>query len=518
MKSLHARLKTWAGKRRTFATLGIAIITLAISVFPVLGDSGWTPVIPGVDLREFSLTGPNRAFVARMDRSNPKLIIESGLPWGTLQGDRQTVSEIAAHYDGSLSAWGETWGARTKVVAAINGSYFDLGTGEPNNGMVVGGWYTKMFAELGGWSGFAWMNNRAAFVGACVDHVEDSRTIQNLINGDVLTFAGINKNVKDDQLVIFTPTYDAFSPGQKGGVEVLVGLYQPLGLRHHSKPTLGTVLSVHEGQDRIPIPFDTVVLSARGSAAKQLLDSVRTGDVLSFSLQILHYEADCRTRSPFDFAGTYASLGGTLPFLREGKITPFEDEGASQRHPRTAVCFNDEWLYFVVIDGRKADYSVGMTIPELAAFCKDELGATWGVNQDGGGSSTLWVDGEVVNRPSDGNERRVANGLMIVEVDPMQKSDTFSTGATVQTRYATNIHHGPGTNYPAITSVAEGVEGVVLPNLAGLGGVLAKDTHWWKARFDGVEGWVDEAALHLVSDSSSVFASLTPATFSWPRP
>ena len=518
MKQATAVLCASLFKIRVFAIILFAICALGFAFMPVYGDSGWTPVVPGVDQREFSLPGPNHAYVTRMDRANPDLTIESGLPWGMLSGERQTVSEMAAHYDQTLSAWGGTWGANTQVVAAINGSYFDLGTGEPNSGMVVGGWYTKMFSDLGGWSGLAWQSDRTAFVGACVDHADSAQTITNLINGNQLAIDGINTKVKDDQLVIFTPLYDAFSPGQKNGVEILVGLYQPLGLRSSKEPTIGTVLSVHSGQARIPIPFDAIVLSARGFAAKELLEFAKAGDVLSFSLEIRHYEPDCRTPSTFDWVGTYTSIGGTLPFLREGKIIPFQDEGASQKHPRTAVCFNDDWFYFVVVDGRNSSYSVGMTIPELASFCKDQLEATWGVNEDGGGSSTLWVNGEVINQPSGEDERRVANSLMIVSVAPMQRSAALSSGSSVVPRYATNLHLGPGTNYPAITSVAEGIEGVVLPNLAGLNGVFAKGTYWWKVSFAGTEGWVDEASLDIIADSSTGFASLTPAFFRLPGP
>ncbi len=159
-----------------------------------------------------------------------------------------------------------------------------------------------------------------------------------------------------------------------------------------------------------------------------------------------------------------------------------------------------------------------MTIPELASFCKERLQATWGVNQDGGGSSTLWLDGGVINQPSGGDERRVANSLMIVSTEPLQRSDTFQHGELVRSLYATNLHLGPGTNYPAITSVAGGAEGRVMPNLAGLNGVLAKGTYWWKIRFGGTEGWVDEAALESIDHSSSPFSAITPAFFTFPGP
>lgn len=503
---------------RFISVFTVAILALVLTVQIGFGDSGWTPVIAGVDWRLFQLPGPNRAFVTRMDRSNPSLTLESGLPRGTLSGERQTVSEMAMHYDETLSAWDGSWGERNHVVAAINGSYFDLGTGEPNNGMVVGGWYAKMYSDLGGWSGFAWQRDRDAFVGACVDHPPGAQTITNLIRGYQVPIHGINTESEQDQLVVYTPQYDTFSPGQKNGAEILVGLYQPLGLRESSESTIGTVLNIHRGQGPVPIPFDTVVLSANGSSAEDLLRAVQTGDVLSFSLQLRHYEANCRNGSPFSWAGTYASLGGTLPFLREGEVIPFQDEGASQKHPRTAICFNDDWLFFVVVDGRKSGYSVGMTIPELAEFCRDQLGATWGVNQDGGGSSTLWLDGEVINRPSGGEQRRVANSIMIVSLEPMRRSSTLATNATVLTRYATNLHLGPGTNYPAITSVAEGAQGTVQPHLAGLNGVFAKGAYWWKVRFEGVEGWVDEAALELISNPPLSFSTIAGKASFWSLP
>jgi exopolysaccharide biosynthesis protein len=86
------------------------------------------------------------------------------------------------------------------------------------------------------------------------------------------------------------------------------------------------------------------------------------------------------------------------------------------RHPRTAVGVsrNGLTLWVVVVDGRQPDYSVGMTLPELGALMV-ELGADDALNLDGGGSSSfvfqLPGSEPVVNRPSDGKFRAVANHL-----------------------------------------------------------------------------------------------------------
>src|SRR5205814_4517842 len=80
------------------------------------------------------------------------------------------------------------------------------------------------------------------------------------------------------------------------------------------------------------------------------------------------------------------------------------------RHPRTAVGItrDSRGLIFVVIDGR-SQASAGVTTPELGVVLRD-LGAWEGVRMDGGGSSALFLaDRGVVNHPSDGHERVVAN-------------------------------------------------------------------------------------------------------------
>ncbi|MFD6444888.1 phosphodiester glycosidase family protein [Promicromonospora sp. NPDC060204] len=81
--------------------------------------------------------------------------------------------------------------------------------------------------------------------------------------------------------------------------------------------------------------------------------------------------------------------------------------------PRTAIGVIDENHYvIVVVDGRQEGYSRGVTLTELAQIMTG-LGATTAYNLDGGGSSTLWFDGEVVNQPSHGGERATSDILYV---------------------------------------------------------------------------------------------------------
>jgi exopolysaccharide biosynthesis protein len=84
-----------------------------------------------------------------------------------------------------------------------------------------------------------------------------------------------------------------------------------------------------------------------------------------------------------------------------------------ERHPRAAVGWNDRYLFLVEVDGRQRGLSVGMTLDELARFLA-RLGCKEAMNFDGGGSATLWYDGQVRNSPCDRMEREIANCLVIV--------------------------------------------------------------------------------------------------------
>lgn len=82
--------------------------------------------------------------------------------------------------------------------------------------------------------------------------------------------------------------------------------------------------------------------------------------------------------------------------------------------PRTAVgVVDDNHLVFVVVDGRSPGYSAGVDLTELAEIMQS-LGATTAYNLDGGGSSTMYFDGALVNDPlGTGTERGTSDILYI---------------------------------------------------------------------------------------------------------
>ncbi len=111
------------------------------------------------------------------------------------------------------------------------------------------------------------------------------------------------------------------------------------------------------------------------------------------------------------------------PRLLDRGATVFEDEeplGMYRFHPRTALGITPGGasLVLAVVDGRRVGLP-GMTSLGIIPLL-EEFGVSDAVNLDGGGSSALYIaaEGGVVNRPSDGFERRVGNHLGIRVAGP----------------------------------------------------------------------------------------------------
>ncbi|WP_022867398.1 phosphodiester glycosidase family protein [Schaalia vaccimaxillae] len=105
--------------------------------------------------------------------------------------------------------------------------------------------------------------------------------------------------------------------------------------------------------------------------------------------------------------------GSVIEGIDEVEIdTNFGNHSIQGDQPRTAIGIIDEnHFVFVVVDGR-SDTSAGASMTELAQVLVD-LGATTAYNLDGGGSSEMWFNGQVINNPSNGGERATSDILYI---------------------------------------------------------------------------------------------------------
>lgn len=96
------------------------------------------------------------------------------------------------------------------------------------------------------------------------------------------------------------------------------------------------------------------------------------------------------------------SFGPVL--VEDGEVADISTNVSEKSNPRTAIGQISNLHYiFVVVDGRSDD-SDGMTLKELAQVFVDR-GASIAYNLDGGGSSSMWFNGELVNNPTTGRKR-----------------------------------------------------------------------------------------------------------------
>ncbi|MDO5793358.1 MAG: phosphodiester glycosidase family protein [Turicibacter sp.] len=91
--------------------------------------------------------------------------------------------------------------------------------------------------------------------------------------------------------------------------------------------------------------------------------------------------------------------------VRDSQATQLND---TSRHPRTAIGQLDDNRYVIVVAEGRMEGADGMTLGELQQLFLN-LGCKTAYNLDGGGSTTLYFQGKLINTPSDGNERSVVD-------------------------------------------------------------------------------------------------------------
>jgi len=211
---------------------------------------------------------------------------------------------------------------------------------------------------------------------------------------------GLNEAREDGTAVLYTAAVGA-STRTKGGRELFLDCpTDPAWLPLRLGEEYG--LRVREIRDsgNSPLGGDRVVLSLGPSLAARLA-KVNAGATLRVFTETLP------ALKGIDFA-----IGGGPSLVEHSKAMQWTGF-IHMRHPRSAIGWNKDYFFLVVVDGRQSNVSVGMTFPELANYLV-KLGCEQAMNFDGGGSTTLWALGTVRNSPSEGDERPSANALVVV--------------------------------------------------------------------------------------------------------
>jgi len=168
---------------------------------------------------------------------------------------------------------------------------------------------------------------------------------------------------------------------------------------------------------------DTGIVIRNGVAYRD--EGAREGLAFYTDGSVKVYDETATTAGELVAAGVWNTLSFGPAILADGVVIDGIDEveidtnvgnhSIQGEQPRTAIGFvEDDHLLFVVVDGRSAGYSRGVTLPELAAILKG-LGARIAYNIDGGGSSTMFFDGGLVNNPLGKGKERGTSDILYVQ-------------------------------------------------------------------------------------------------------
>ena len=152
-------------------------------------------------------------------------------------------------------------------------------------------------------------------------------------------------------------------------------------------------------------------------------DGAREGLAFYTDGHVEVYDETATTAQELVAAGVWNTISFGPAIVEDGAVvdgiedvevdTNVGNHSIQGEQPRTAVGVIDADHYvFVVVDGRSEGYSKGVTLTGLADIMTG-LGVTTAYNLDGGGSSTMYLNGVVVNEPSNGGERGTSDILYV---------------------------------------------------------------------------------------------------------
>ena len=369
--------------RRLAATLLVSLAAVAL-VAPV-GGAAPRELWPGVTYEndvQFTPHGPVALNVLRGPRPGGLTTLEPVVSNDTIVG-RETLTGMQRRL------------ASTAAMAGVNGDFFALATGRPS-GMVM------QEGQL-----LAPPNGSRASAGVTTDGTLDVRRVG--FGGSWDAGAGphvlsaLNAAPKSGRVALFTDAYGPATPPIAASTAVILFPFPD------ATPSIGLsapVVELDSGASPIAIPSGGAVLLARNAAGSLLRQEAAVGSPITVGLSF----------KP-DWPGIVAALGGGPQIVRNGAPVfrageAFTTNQLGQRAPRSAVGqAADGRIVLVAVDGRQPGYSVGLTNFELAQALV-RLGAVTGMALDSGGSTTMAFDGALLNRPSDGRERKISNALM----------------------------------------------------------------------------------------------------------
>ena len=363
-----------------------SLLGFALNLFATERKLVYQEIGPGIEYaNEFVRDVPWSIHVVKINRKRSDLKLITTLAEGEIFG----LASLPEQINSVPPQIGQ-------AVAGINGDFFLMATqpyqGDPRGLQIING---ELVSAPGSEVCF-WLEGSRPKIGKVISKFKVTWP------DGTETPIGLNEGRSENETVLLTPTLGP-STRTTNGVELILERagWQWLPLR------AGKNYSVRVREiagTNTPLAPDFLILSLGPGV---LFPEVKTGMKLKIS-----------TATFPDLSKVQTAIGGGPMLVHDGEI-PIRQPGAhmtahaKERNPRTAFGWNDSNYFFVVVDGRRKNVSLGMSFRELAVEMA-ALGCKEAMNLDGGGSSTIWAGGKVLNQPSDNHDRSGANALICV--------------------------------------------------------------------------------------------------------
>ena len=297
-----------------------------------------------------------------------------------------------------------------RVVAGINGDFYNVGTGLPIGIVVTDGLLRSSDA---GYYAVGFRKDGSAVLGKPGVKVTADLGYKDAASGIRITrqLAGVNK-----------------ARVSAGGIYLYTYEFNDRHTTGNTEAGIDVICSVEDGQLAIG---DTLTLRVEQVVEAAAATAIREGQVvLSVNLKSDAYHVNALRYVPvgaeINVDAAAASDGWNEVDYAVGALYSLVENGAAVSGlqagaaPRTAVGQRaDGSLVFYTIDGRKPGHSIGASMSQVAARLI-ELGCETALCLDGGGSTTLSITepdelaAKTVNKPSEGSERAVTNHIFLV--------------------------------------------------------------------------------------------------------
>ncbi len=291
---------------------------------------------------------------------------------------------------------------RYRAIAAINGGFFDIGgtlDGRACGCLKIHNWYALPFKPRAciGWS----LNHSLPLMDRLLVFIRCD------FDGKTFYLDGLNRERKEKEAILFTSEFHKTTLTYPNGEELIV--------------EEDVITSIQKNQGSSKIPFNGFVLSI--DKKHPFYGKLKEGLPIQFQVEI-HSQTGLTDHKDWETCDFI--VGGTpLLIYQNDLITNFDVEKTrktflTNRHARTAVgILENGHFLFVVVD--KTNFFDGMTMLQLRNLMKD-LGCTYAMNLDGGGSSTMVYENMIVNSPfGDEDEdfgkkkvRRVSDAIIMI--------------------------------------------------------------------------------------------------------